>query len=164
MAPKKKLAHRLLGLCVQYAQPLSFVLYLSALGGFLYLPEAAKRNYLDENALLAGFASSQIRLIFCTSARLRRTQNSFNCCSLRPHTVTNGCRYAPSLSKVQDGFQDIQLASKHPLAAAHQAMHEMHLSHWLQQRPGHAMLHAVVRATRTDGKEAIALVTPVSGV
>lgn len=63
MAPRKTLAHRLLGLCVQYAQPLSFVLYLSAAGGFLLLPHAGKRNYLDENALLAGFANSQIRLI-----------------------------------------------------------------------------------------------------
>ena len=65
MAPKKKLAHRLLGLCVRYAQPLSVALYLAALTGYFYLPQTAQRNYLDENALLAGFGYSQIRLILC---------------------------------------------------------------------------------------------------
>ena len=68
------------------------------------------------------------------------------------------------MSKIQDGLQDLQRDSQQPLAAAHLAMHEMHLPHWLQHSSQHQMLHAVLAATRTDGKEAIALVTPVSGV
>ena len=61
MPVQKKLLHRLLGVCVQHAQTLSAVLYVASLTAFLGLPLAAKRNYLDENALLAGFAHSQIR-------------------------------------------------------------------------------------------------------
>lgn len=74
------------------------------------------------------------------------------------------CRYSPSMSSVQDEMKNGILASKHPLEAAHHAMHEMHLPHWLQQTSHATMLHAIVPATRTDGKEAIAFVTPVSGV
>jgi len=61
MAARKKLAHRLLGFCVRHAKALSIALYVTALAVFLSLPLAAKRNYLDENALLAGFSHSQIR-------------------------------------------------------------------------------------------------------
>lgn len=61
MPVKKKLLHRLLGICVQHAQALSLVLYLASISAFLGLPLAAKRNYLDENALLAGFSHSKIR-------------------------------------------------------------------------------------------------------
>lgn len=61
MPVQKKLLHRLLGVCVQHAQILSAVLYVASWVAFLGLPLAAKRNYLDENALLAGFAHSQIR-------------------------------------------------------------------------------------------------------
>lgn len=62
MAARKKLAHRILGSCVRHAQVLSIVLYVAVLAGFFALPLAVKRNYLDENALLAGFSHSQIRL------------------------------------------------------------------------------------------------------
>lgn len=61
MPLKKKLLHRLLGICVQYAQVLSIALYVASVAAFLALPFAAKQNYLDENALLAGFSHSQIR-------------------------------------------------------------------------------------------------------
>ena len=61
MPVKKKLLHRLLGVCVQHAQFLSIVLYVAAMVSFIALPLSAKRNYLDENALLAGFSHSQIR-------------------------------------------------------------------------------------------------------
>ena len=66
MPTQKKLLHRLLGVCVQHAQTLSGVLYVASLAAFLGLPLAAKRNYLDENALLAGFAHSQIRFVEAT--------------------------------------------------------------------------------------------------
>ncbi|KAA6418424.1 MAG: hypothetical protein FRX49_11584, partial [Trebouxia sp. A1-2] len=73
MAARKKLAHRLLGFCVRHANSLSIALYVTALAVFLSLPSAAKRNYLDENALLAGFSHSQIRY----SSGLSSVQDAF---------------------------------------------------------------------------------------
>ena len=70
MAPRKKLAHRILGACVQHARILSFLLYLAAIVSYLALPVFVKRNYLDENALLAGFAHSKMLPVVMARKRL----------------------------------------------------------------------------------------------
>ena len=51
----------LLAWAVKHAKPLCIVCYISAVALLLAMPLARKANYLDENALLAGSARSNIR-------------------------------------------------------------------------------------------------------
>lgn len=132
MAARKKLAHRLLGFCVQHAKALSIALYVTALAVFFSLPLAAKRNYLDENALLAGFSHSQIRY----SPGLSSIQDAFR-----------------SLAATHQPQQSAEAILQHM-----QIQHWWSHLHTLQCNA--STLHGILRAPHGDGKEAILLATP----
>ena len=51
----------LLAWAVRHAKPLSIFCYISAVALLLAMPLARRANYLDENALLAGSARSNMR-------------------------------------------------------------------------------------------------------
>ncbi|DBA88721.1 TPA: hypothetical protein ACH3X1_004146 [Trebouxia sp. C0004] len=135
MAPRKILAHRLLGFCVRHAKALSIALYVAALAVFFSLPLAAKSNYLDENALLAGFSHSQIRY----SSGLSSVQDAFR-----------------SLAATHQPQQSAEAMLQHM-----QIQHWWSHLHTLQCDA--STLHGILRAPHGDGKEAILLATPVSG-
>lgn len=132
MAARKKLAHRLLGFCVRHAKALSIALYVTALAVFFSLPLAAKRNYLDENALLAGFSHSQIRY----SSGLSSVQDAFR-----------------SLAATHQPQQSAEAILQHM-----QVQHWWSHMHTLQCNA--STLHGILRAPHGDGKEAILLATP----
>ena len=162
MAPRKKLAHRILGACVQHARILSFLLYLAAIVSYLALPVFVKRNYLDENALLAGFAHSKIRFV-----------NNLNCLYKKLSSTKQQppimllCRYSSMLPGVTDAFRSVSELEQDPQVLARKLLTSMQVKYW--ESPAHfpacnaSTLHSILHAPRGDGKEALVLVTPVNG-